>query len=110
MTTATQGRAREYLVRDYLAARGYPFIMRAAASKGAADLLHGHPDYGAVLIQVGAVNKSLNQDGRDRFVDAAVLCHALPVLASVVRGGANPVIKFWLVTRDVPSRWSEWTP
>lgn len=111
MSTATSGRTREYKVRDDLNARGYTPIMRAAASKGAADLLHGHPLIGAVLVQVGTGNKTLGPCDRERFMDAAYLCHALPVLASVISTpGKATVINYWLVTRDVPSTWERWTP
>lgn len=107
MSTATSGRAREHKVRDDLAAAGYPAIMRAAASKGAADLLHGHHGIGAILVQVGTGNKTLGPADRERFCDAADLCHALPVLATVIpRAG----ITYWLVTRDVPSTWEKWKP
>lgn len=111
MSTATQGRQREYNVRDRLAAAGYAPIMRAAASKGAGDLLHGHPLVGAVLVQVGTGNKSLNQEGRDRFCEAADLIHALPVLATVIAVRGRPTTyRYWVVTRNVPSTWQEWTP
>lgn len=111
MSTATSGRAREYKVRDHLEAHGYPAVMRAAASKGAADLLHGHPLVGALLVQVGTGNKSLNQEGRDRFCEAADLCHALPLLATVVATpGKRTDITYYVVTRDVPSTWNRWTP
>lgn len=111
MSTASQGRYREYQVRDDLNTKGYPQVMRAAASKGAADLLHGHHLVGAVLVQVGTGNKTLNQEGRDRFCEAAELCHALPVLATVIATpGKRTDIRYWLVTRDVPSTWTEWNP
>lgn len=111
MSTATSGRAREYKVRDHLDAAGYSFIMRAAASKGAADLLHGHPFLGAHLVQVGTGNKRLNQEGRDRFCAAADLCHGVPILATVIsEPGKRTEIRYWRVTRDVPSTWKEWTP
>lgn len=111
MSAATSGRAREHKVRDHLDAAGYPPIMRAAASKGAADLLHGHPLVGAVLVQVGTGNKTLNQEGRDRFCEAAELCHALPILATVIATpGKRTHIDYWVVTRDVPSTWNRWTP
>lgn len=125
MSSATQGRAREYRTRDDLEARGYPFIMRAAASKGAADLLHGNPIVGAVLVQVGTSMKRLTcrlgahdhtevgaeQCGRNRFCMAADLCHALPVLAQVIaERGKSTLIRYWLVNRDEPRFWTEWTP
>jgi hypothetical protein len=111
VSTATSGRAREHKVRDDLDAHGYAPIMRAAASKGAADLLHGHLDVGAVLVQVGTGNKTLGPDDRERFCDAADLCHALPLLATVIATpGKRTNIRYWLVNRDVPSTWKEWRP
>lgn len=111
MSTATSGRAREYKVRDDLVDRGYDFIMRAAASKGAADLLHGHPLIGAVLVQVGTKSKALGPADRDRFLMAAELCHALPVLAAVVPNpGKATEIRYWIVGPGPASTWTEWSP
>ena len=111
MSTATQGRAREHKVRDDLEAAGYPWIMRAAASKGPGDLLHGHPLVGAVLVQVGTGNKTLGPEARARFLGAAALICALPILATVVATpGRRTEITYWFVTDDVPSRWEQWTP
>lgn len=111
MSTASSGRAREHKVRDDLESKGYPFVMRAAASKGPADLLHGHDLVGAVLVQVGNANKVLGPAARERFCTAALLTCALPVLATVIAQPGKPtVIRYWLVTRDVPSTWEEWTP
>lgn len=108
---AVAGRRREHQVRDALEAAGYPFIIRAAASKGPADLLHGHPFLGAHLIQVGTKNKALNQQGRDRLCEAADLCHGVALLATVIATpGKKTVIRYWRVTRDIPSTWTEWTP
>lgn len=109
MSTATSGRRREHQVRDHLEAAGYPWIMRAAASKGPADLLHGHPLVGAVLVQVGTGNKTLGPEERLRFLGAAALCHALPILATVVAvPGKRTEINYWFVTADVPSTWERW--
>ena len=111
MSTATQGRDREYKVRDDLHTHGYVPIMRAAASKGAGDLLHGHPTVGAVLVQVGTGNKTLGPCDRERFCDAAFLINAVAVLATVIATpGKATVIRYWLVTKDVPSTWQEWKP
>lgn len=111
MSTASTGRAREYRVRDRLVEAGYPAVMRAAASKGAADLLHGHPFLGAVLVQVGTGSKTLNQEGRDRFCEAADLTGAMPILCTVIEQRGRPTVyRFWHVTRGVPSTWREWTP
>src|SRR5438045_7132285 len=106
MSAATSGRAREYRVRDHLDAAGYPYIMRAAASKGAGDLLHGHPLVGAVLVQVGTGNKTLGPEARMRFLGAAALIHALPILASVVATPGKPTaITYWRVGPDAPQTW-----
>lgn len=111
MSTATSGRRREYLVRDDLDAKGYAPIMRAAASKGPADLLHGHPLIGALLVQVGTGSKTLGPDDRSRFCGAAEMCHALPILATVISTpGKRTVITYWRVTRDVASTWNRWNP
>lgn len=111
MSAATSGRAREYKVRDHLTAAGYPFVMRAAASKGAGDLLHGHPLVGAVLVQVGTGNKTLGPEARVRFLEAAALIHALPILATVIATpGKRTEITYWRVTYDVPTTWKRWEP
>lgn len=110
MSTASSGAARERRVRDRLEAAGYPAIMRAAASKGAADLLHGHPEIGAILVQVGTGNKTLGPADRERFCNAADLCGALPILASVVEHPGRPsLIHYWIVSRGKPSTWQRWT-
>jgi hypothetical protein len=111
MSAATSGRAREYRVRDDLAAKGYPAVMRAAASKGAGDLLHGHPLLGGLLIQVGTGNKTLGPEARARFLEAAALIHAMPILATVVATpGKRTEITYWHVTHDVPATWRRWEP
>ena len=108
MSTATSGRAREHRVRDHLVTRGWVPIMRAAASKGAADLLMAHAIHGPALIQVGtAASKRLGPADRERLVNAAELCSALPLLAACAPG-VRP--RFYLVTRDIPSRWDEYLP
>ena len=80
--------------------------MRAAASKGPADLLMGHPEHGGALIQVGTASKSLGPADRDRFVTAAELIGALALLATWARDG----VTYWHVTRDKPSTWQRWEP
>jgi hypothetical protein len=106
MSTATQGRAREYRVRDHMIAAGWTFIMRAAASKGAADLLMGHEEHGAALIQVGTLGKNLGPAERSRFLRAAHLTSALPIVARAHRTG----IKYAIVHDGIPSDWEPWTP
>lgn len=107
MSTATQGRSREYQVRDAMAAAGWVPIMRAAASKGAGDLLMGHPVRGGALVQVGTESKRLGPADRERFVYAADLIAAIPVLAVVVpRRG----ITYWWVDLGSPAGWELWKP
>lgn len=104
--TARLGRDREHRVRERMAAEGWVPIMRAAASKGAADLLMAHPDHGAALVQVGSKSKTLGPADRERLCDAAELCGALALLAIVV---PRQPVAYWLVTRDTPSTWTHWT-
>lgn len=105
MSTATDGRRREHKVRDDLARHGWLPIMRAAASKGPADLLLAHRDHGAALVQVGSRTKTLGPADRERFVTAAEMCGALALLAIVIpRQG----IRYWHVTRGLPRTWAEW--
>lgn len=86
---------------------GWHFIMRAAASKGPADIAMAHPEHGLALVQVGTeVSKSLGPADRERLVKAAELSSALPVLATVNRG----VIRYRIVTRDQPRHWEEFDP
>lgn len=84
---------------------GWTFVMRAAGSKGPADLLMAHPLHGAALVQVGTDNKTLGPAARDRFVTAAELCGALALLATATRAG----IRYWWVTREQPRHWAEWS-
>lgn len=104
---ARNGAARERRTRDRLIEAGWTQVMRAAGSKGAGDLLLGHPIHGAALVQVGtAASKTLGPADRDRFVTAAELICALPLLATWSRTG----VRYFVVTREVPSKWQEWTP
>lgn len=102
MSTATIGRTREYAVRDHLINEGWTFVMRAAASKGAADLLMGHPLWGSALIQVGSKSKTLGPAERDRLCTAAELCGALALIAIVT---PRQPITLRTVTRGKPSEW-----
>lgn len=105
MSTATAGRAREYKVRDEMIAGGWELVMRAAASKGCADLAMVSPLYGLALVQVGTASKSIGPADRERFVRAANLCSALPILA--VAGGRKPT-RYWLVDLGPAGGWQEW--
>ena len=105
MSTATDGRRREHLVRDDMTKAGWVFGMRAAGSKGAADLLMAHPVHGAALVQVGAGSKTLGPADRERLCQLADLCGALALLAIKV---ARQPVAYWLVTRETPSKWDRW--
>lgn len=105
MSTASTGRRREHQVRDDMAKHGWTPIMRAAASKGPADLLLGHPIYGGALVQVGSKSKRLGPGDRERFMDAANLIGALSLLAIVV---PYQPIQYWQVDRGKPAGWEKW--
>lgn len=107
MSTATEGRRREHKVRDHMRDAGWIPIMRAAGSKGPADLLLAHPEHGAALVQVGTAGKNIGPEERLRFVVAAEMCGALAVCARVTpRVG----IRYSLVTADSASSWEDWSP
>ncbi|WP_102157686.1 hypothetical protein [Zhihengliuella halotolerans] len=105
MSTASQGRAREYRVRDHLIEHGWVLIMRAAASKGPADLAMAHPEHGLALVQVGTDGKDLGPAARTRFLDAADLCGALPLVARV-----KGKIRYSILTPGPASTWTDWAP
>jgi hypothetical protein len=106
VSTASQGRSREYVVREELRRKGWHFIMRAAASKGPADLAMAHWLHGLALIQVGTASKTLGPEQRERLVTASEMCRALPVLATRENGRTS----YQIVTRDKPSTWEEFKP
>lgn len=101
MSNAAAGRAREYKVRDHLETLGWERVMRAAASKGPADLLMGHETYGAALIQVGTRSKHIGPDARAKFLRAAHITGAIPIEAIVHRGQ----ITYRLVHDTTPRHW-----
>jgi hypothetical protein len=106
MNTARLGRDREYRVASDLARYGWLLIMRAAASKGPADIAVAHPEHGLALVQVGSKTKTLGPAERERLVTAAELCSALPLLAVVV---PRQPIAYRVVDRGLPSRWEQWS-
>lgn len=107
MSTASQGRATEYRVRDHLIDHGWRFIMRAAASKGSGDLLMASVERGALLVQVGRQSKALGPDQRERLCDDAELIGAIPVLAvAIPRAG----IQYHQVSRGKPATWDRFDP
>lgn len=106
MSTATSGRAREHRVSKRMQEAGWLQIMRAAGSKGPADLAMLHPFIGLAWVQVGTANKRLSPFDRDRLCAIAEQTGALPLLASCAPG-VPPT--FWVVTRDVASKWERWS-
>jgi len=85
--------------------RGWLQIMRAAGSKGAADLAMLHPFYGLAWVQVGtAKSKHLSPSDRDRLVAIAEQTHAMPLL---VTSGPGIPTRVHVVTREPASKWQE---
>lgn len=105
MSTASQGRRREHQVRDDMAGRGWHLIARSAGSKGPADLVMAHEEYGVALVQVGTSSKTLGPADRLRLIRAAGLCSALPIVAVVDRG-----INYRHVSVGPALTWEPWTP
>lgn len=88
-----------------MVAHGWTHIMRAAGSKGPADLLLGHPEYGGALIQVGSETKRLGPGERGRFLHSAEMIGALALLAVVIpRQG----ISYFEINRGLPKTWARW--
>lgn len=107
MSTATNGRAREHRISKLMADHGWLQIMRAAGSKGPADLAMLHPFHGLAWVQVGtAKSKTLGPAARDRLVSVAEQTHALALLAT---SGPGVPTRFWDVTRDTAATWAEWS-
>jgi hypothetical protein len=92
-------------VSRLLQTQGWSQIMRAAASKGSADLLMSHPVHGGALLQVGRASKRLGPADRDRLVTDAESIGALALLAVFIpREG----VTLWQVTRGKPAEWARW--
>ena len=108
MSAATNGRAREHRVRDALIAHGWTQVMRAAGSKGAGDLLMGRSGNRPLLVQVGTVaSKHIGPAARDRFLMAADLIGARPVVALTAPGKPTT----WLeVTDKTAAHWLPFHP
>lgn len=105
MSTATNGRAREHRISKLMVKHGWLQVMRAAGSKGPADLAMLHPFLGLAWVQVGtAASKSLGPDARNRLVAIAEQTHALPLLAT---SGPGIPTRFWVVSRGTQSTWTE---
>lgn len=107
MSSATNGRAREHRISKLMVQHGWLQIMRAAGSKGPADLAMLHPFIGLAWVQVGtAASKTLSPDARDRLCSIAEHTNALALLAT---SGPGIPTRFWVVTRETASKWKEWS-
>jgi hypothetical protein len=105
VSTATNGRAREHRISKLMVSHGWLQVMRAAGSKGPADLAMLHPFMGLAWVQVGtAKSKYLAPLDRDRLCSIAEQTHALPLLAT---SGPGIPTRFYKVTRDTASTWTE---
>lgn len=106
MSHATNGRAREHRIIHLMESHGWLKVMRAAGSKGPADAVLLHPFHGLCWLQVGtAKSKTLGPDARDRLVSVAEQTNALALLAT---SGPGIPTRFWVVTRETASNWTEW--
>lgn len=106
MSSATNGRAREHRISKLMCDHGWMQIMRAAGSKGPADLVMLHPLLGLAWVQVGtAKSKTLGPLERDRLCAVAEQTNALALLAT---SGPGVPTRFWHVTRETASKWKEW--
>lgn len=107
MSTATNGRAREHRISKLMQSHGWLQVMRAAGSKGPADLAMLHPFYGLAWVQVGtAASKTLGPLARDRLCAIAEQTHAVALLAT---SGPGIPTRFFRVTRDTASTWQEYS-
>lgn len=109
MSAATNGRAREYRVRDELIGKGWLFVLRSAGSKGAIDLLFGtRKNRMPLAVQVGtAASKRLGPKERDRFLNAAESIGARPIVALTTPGKPTRYLE---VTDSTPANWPTFTP
>ena len=108
MSAATNGRAREYRARDALIEHGWQQVMRAAGSKGAGDLLMGKLGRRPLLVQVGTeTSKHIGPAARDRFLNAADLIGARPVVALTSPGKPTA---YYEVTDATASHWPTFRP
>ena len=102
---ARNGAGRERRVSKWMHERGWFQVMRAAGSKGVADLAMLHPFYGLAWVQVGtAASKRLSPLDRDRLVTVAEQTNALPLLAT---SGPGIPTRLHVVTREAASKWKE---
>lgn len=105
MSTATNGRAREHRISKLMVAHGWLQVMRAAGSKGPADLAMLHPFLGLAWVQVGtAKSKTLSPDARDKLCAIAEQTGGIALLAT---SGPGIPTRFYEVTRETASKWKE---
>lgn len=90
-TNYSRGRAFEYRTRNKLLDAGAAYVMRAAQSKGAADLAAFWPteeDWASVwLVQCKTGSARMSREAKREFVDLAWKTGARPVLAQPGKNG-----------------------
>ena len=105
MTNYTRGRAVEYKVWADLEADGYQ-VLRAAGSKGVADLIALKPGE-VLLVQVKAADPQLSPAERKALLELAHLTGALPLVA--YKPFRKPII-YRQLTGPGPKDWQPWHP
>lgn len=73
-----RGRSFEHRVKARLEKLGY-FVVRAAGSKGVADLVAVSPEH-TLLVQCTTSEESKSQEYRRNFLNVALECGGVPVL------------------------------
>ncbi|MHB8603569.1 MAG: PDDEXK family nuclease [Nitrosotalea sp.] len=87
MTNYTNGRAKEYKVRDYLKDLGYCYSIRSAASQGPIDILVAN-DRGRILaVQVKSGSAKFKLKEMKALCKWAIVFRACPILARYEKGG-----------------------
>lgn len=104
MNTAHQGRRIEYAARDYLIENGYD-VVRAAASKGPADLVGLKP--GQLLVI--SVKRTTAPGPKERAALLRVASHLPGVAVPLVALGPASRLTFRLLTGPEASAWVPWT-
>ena len=105
MNTAVQGRRIEYAIRDHLIANGY-VVMRAAASKGPADLVAFKPCQ-VLLVSV----KRTTPPGPVERTALVGVARMLPgVGVPLVALGPVSALSYRRLTGVGPKAWEPWTP
>lgn len=105
MTHYSNGKAREYKVRDEMTDHGWSCVSQSGGSKGAVDLVMVHLEHGHAYVQVGSRTKTLGPADRERLCDLADIDGALPLLAIVT---PRRPVTYWQVDRGMPKGWQRW--